>query len=52
MLSLELKGNVRAREYIDLGIIEREIEMKAMGLDKISSKVTEHFKEQKRFRQI
>lgn len=42
MLSLEFKGNVRAREYIDLGITEREIEMKSMELDKISSKVREY----------
>lgn len=42
MLSLELKGDVRAGEYIDLGIIEKEIEMKAMALDKISSKVSEY----------
>lgn len=44
-------GYVRAGEYIDQGDIEREIEFKAVGLDKNSSKVRV-LKEQERFKQI
>lgn len=52
LLSLELRGDVSTGEYRDLGIIDREKEMKAMGLDESPPKRVNVFKEQKRFRQI